>query len=91
MTEKDWAKIYKALGNENRIKIIRMLYPSHQLSVTEIQQKLGISYRWVSINLNNLKRVGIVESEGKQGRVFYYLNPSLSRPVRSALQTFNSL
>lgn len=88
MNEKDWAKIYKALGNENRIKIIKMLHPSHKLSVTEIQHKLGISYRWVSINLNNLKRVGIVESEGKQGRVFYYLNPSLSQTIHNTIQIF---
>lgn len=86
MNEKDWAKIYKALGNENRIKIIKMLHPSHKLSVTEIQHRLGISYRWVSINLNNLKRVGIVESEGKQGRVFYYLNPSLPQPIHNTIQ-----
>jgi len=88
MNEKDWAKIYKALGNENRIKIIKMLHSSHKLSVTEIQHKLGISYRWVSINLNNLKRVGIVESEGKQGRVFYYLNPSLSQAIHNTIQIF---
>jgi len=88
MNEKEWAKIFKALANENRLKIVKMLYRGHKRSVSEIKRALGISYKWTSINLNNLKRVGILESEGRKGQVFYYVNPQISKSARQAIRIF---
>lgn len=88
MNEKEWAKIFKALGNENRIKIIELLSHKHKMSVSEIKRALGISFKWTSVNLNNLKRVGILESEGRKGQVFYYINPKIPGSARRALRLF---
>jgi len=88
MNEKGWAKIFKALANENRLKIVGMLHRGHKMSVSEIKRALGISYKWTSLNLNNLKRVGILESEGRKGHVFYYLNPKISEAARRAIRAF---
>ncbi|GMR19077.1 MAG: hypothetical protein BMS9Abin34_203 [Patescibacteria group bacterium] len=88
MNEKEWEKIFKALGNENRLKIIKMLWGGKKMSVSEIRQKLGISYKWTSLNLNNLKRVGILESRGARGQVFYYMSPKLSKKVISVIRPF---
>lgn len=90
MNEKEWEKIFKALGNENRIKIIKMLWGGKQMSVSEIRQKLDISYKWTSLNLNNLKRVGILESRGASGQVFYYVSPKLPARVINIIRTFLS-
>lgn len=85
MNEKDWAKIFRALGNENRIKIIKMVMQGRHLTVSQIQERLGISFKWTSFNLNNLKRVGILESAGKANHVFYYLKPNLPKLILDIL------
>ncbi|MDP1710771.1 MAG: winged helix-turn-helix domain-containing protein [candidate division WWE3 bacterium] len=88
MKEKEWTKVFKALGNENRLQIIKLLYLRKSLSVSEIRNALGISYKWTSFNLNNLSRIGILESKGMQGQVFYFLNPNLPDKVRKIIQIF---
>ncbi len=85
---KDWTKIFKGLGNENRLKIIRYLYPTRVFTVTEIKEKLGISFKWTSQNLVDLERIGILESEGKGGHVLYRLCPNLPRKVFQIIETF---
>ena len=85
---KDWTKIFKGLGNDNRLKIIRFLYPTRVFTVTEIKEKLGISFKWTSQNLVDLERIGILESEGKGGYVLYRLHPNLPKKVVQIIETF---
>lgn len=85
---KDWTKIFKGLGNENRLKIIRFLYPTRVFTVTEIKDKLGISFKWTSQNLVDLEKIGILESEGKRGHIIYRINPNLSKKVSKIIETF---
>ena len=85
---KEWTKIFKGLGNGNRLKIIQFLYPTEVLTVTEIKEKLGISYKWTSRNLVDLEKIGILESEGKRGHILYRIYPNLSQKIRKAIETF---
>lgn len=61
-----------------------------KMSVSEIRQNLSISYKWASLNLNNLNRVGILESRGSRGQVFYYPGPKLPKGLASLIRTFLS-
>lgn len=85
---KDWTKIFKGFGNENRIKIIKFLYPNRVFTVTEIKEKLGISFKWTSQNLVDLEKIGILESEGKRGHIIYRIHPNLSPKVIRIIETF---
>lgn len=85
---KEWTQIFKGMGNENRLKIIRFLYPTKVFTVTEIKEKLGISFKWTSQNLVDLERIGILESEGKGGHVLYRLRPNLSKKIIQIIETF---
>ena len=85
---KEWTKIFKALGNESRLKIIKLLYPRKHLSVGKIFREVGISFKGTSKHLIILTNLNIVENEGKSGRVWYYLSPSMRIEVRQIIEKF---
>lgn len=87
---KEWTRVFKALSNPNRLKILALLYPRGRLSVNTIASRLGISPKNTSRNLLILSGAGILESEGKSGRVFYFTNPSLNKNVRGIIEIFLS-
>lgn len=57
----------KALGEETRLRILRLLFKK-QLSVNEISERLGVSQYNVSKHLRILREAGLLETEkdGKQ-------------------------
>ena len=59
---KELTKIFKALGDRNRFRIVKMLQ-KRPLCVCEIREVLGISQPAVSRSLNILKNAGLVEDE----------------------------
>ncbi|MEX1068516.1 MAG: winged helix-turn-helix domain-containing protein [Patescibacteria group bacterium] len=85
---KDWTKIFKGLGNENRLKIIKFLYPTKSLTVTELKEKLGISFKWTSQNLVDLEKISILESEGFRGHVVYRIHRNLPKKLIKIIETF---
>lgn len=87
--EKRWTIIFKALGNVNRIKVIKMLSASNQMSVTEISEKLGISLKSTSRHLSILQNLDILESEGRDGFVFYYISKKVPVDLRRAITLFS--
>lgn len=64
------ADFFKALSHPVRIKILELLRPG-ELSVTELQDHLGIESSGVSQNLSVLRHQNIVESR-KVGTTVYY-------------------
>lgn len=88
MNEKEWTKIFKGFANENRLRIIKMLYPHWELSVSEVRRKLGISYKWTSKNLVDLEKIGILRSRGTKGQVFYSVSPNLTQKIRKVIKEF---
>jgi DNA-binding transcriptional ArsR family regulator len=60
----------KALGEENRLRIVRMLL-TKQCSVNEIAEELGISQYNISKHLRVLREAGLLEQE-KQGQQRLY-------------------
>ncbi|WP_333871590.1 metalloregulator ArsR/SmtB family transcription factor [Desulforamulus putei] len=66
-------KFYKALGDVNRLNILRML-SGQELSVCEIMQGLNLSQPAVSHHLKILRQADLVESVKHGKLVLYTLN-----------------
>ena len=77
-------KILKALGDKNRLRIIKMLQ-KRQLCVGEITQILGLATSTVSKHLSVLRGAGIV-NDTKDGKwAIYHLNHSAKNLYISSL------
>jgi DNA-binding transcriptional ArsR family regulator len=80
-----WTGVFKGLGNPNRLKILKLLNKNNEMSVGSLAEELEISFKNTSWNLKILRDLGIVEYRGKQDRVFYYLNPRISKDIRTII------
>ena len=83
---KEKAKIFKALSDPNRLRIVKMLQAKH-LCVCEITEVLGLATSTVSKHLSILRDVGFI-SEEKDGKwVNYKINPKPSDQRISSILT----
>jgi ArsR family transcriptional regulator, arsenate/arsenite/antimonite-responsive transcriptional repressor len=64
------AELFKALADENRLKIIKML-SEKELCVCEIYDKLNMSQPAISHHLKILRVAGLVK-DTKEGKWIYY-------------------
>lgn len=72
----DIVDIFKALADENRIRILNLL-KNGELCVCDVEAVLGITQSNTSRHLNRLKIAGIITSEKKSQWVYYRLNNSV--------------
>ena len=70
------AKVFKALGDDLRLRIIESLF-GRELSVSEITENTGIQYSQVSHHLSVLRNAGIVSNLRAGKYVIYKINPEL--------------
>ena len=72
----NYVTIYKALGDENRLRILLML-KERPLCVCEIHEVLDIALSTISAHLKLMKNTGLIEDE-KDGRwVIYRLSENI--------------
>jgi predicted transcriptional regulator len=88
MNFKKETKIFKALGNENRLKIIKLLYPNNKLSVIEITDEINLSEKSTSKHLIQMANLNILENQGKEGRVYYYIDPKIDPKIKEIIENF---
>lgn len=69
----DFIEIFKALGDETRIRILGILLEA-ELCVCEVETILGITQSNASRHLNKLKNAGIIVSDKKSQWVYYRVN-----------------
>ena len=82
---KRWTVVFRALANINRLKIIKILSDENKLSVSDIAQKLVISFKATSNHLALLKNLDVLEAQGVNGHVFYSINPKMPRDFQSII------
>jgi SAM-dependent methyltransferase len=71
-------ELYRLLGDEVRLRLLRVLAGKHgRLNVTELTLVLGIAQSGVSRHLRLLKEAGLVVEERGGGFSFYRLSPAL--------------
>ncbi|MDD3840839.1 MAG: metalloregulator ArsR/SmtB family transcription factor [Clostridia bacterium] len=69
----DFIEIFKALGDENRIRILNLLIRG-ELCVCEVETMLEMTQSNASRHLNKLKSAGIITSDKKSQWVYYRIN-----------------
>ena len=84
------AEFFKALSHPARIKILEMIR-NNELSVTELQDHLGIDSSSVSQHLSVLRHKNIVDSR-KSGTTVYYRirDPEILELLEVARRIFNN-
>ncbi len=69
-----YISFFKALANEERIEIVRLLKKNDEMFAQDIEKRFYLEQSTTSHHLNMLKKAGIAKSR-KQGRkVFYSLD-----------------
>jgi len=81
---KNMAEVLKSLGDEKRLKIIKILASNidETFCVSDIAQQLGISQPATSQHIKVLKNIGILEENRRGFRVFYTINSDVLAEYR---------
>ena len=66
-------KIFKALANEHRIRLLNVLMKEGEKEISEVAKKLGLPYKTVARNLKILEQTNLVNSRRWKGLVYYSL------------------
>jgi len=64
-----------------------MFYSGGKMNVTEVSEKLKISFMATSRHLSLLRMLSVLTTEGKDGHVFYYLSPDLPKDFQKIIKT----
>jgi DNA-binding transcriptional ArsR family regulator len=83
---KRWTDVFRTLANINRLKIIKLLADGRKMSVTDIAEDLGISFKATSNHLALLKNLDVLEAQGTAGHVFYSINPQLPKDFQKIIE-----
>jgi ArsR family transcriptional regulator len=66
-------KIFKALANEHRVKLLHSLMKKGEKEISELAKEIGIPYKTAARNLKILEQTNLVISRRWQGLVYYSL------------------
>lgn len=82
---KEYAEIFRALGDETRLRILYLLLTAEkELCVCELTDSLKVSQYNVSRHLKILKHSGLV-NDRKEGRWVYFSVPKDKNPFKETL------
>ena len=85
MTDKTLAKVFKALGDETRLEIVRML-AGKERCVCAFLNAFNMTQPAISNHLRVLREAGVV-LDAREGRwIFYRLNPEAFQAVETVCQ-----
>ena len=71
---KRFIKAFKALANEERIEIIKLLKKNTEMFAQDIEKHFFLEQSTTSHHLNTLRRAGIAKARKDGRRVFYSIN-----------------
>ena len=78
----------KALGEETRLRMVRLLF-KERMSVTEISEHLNVSQYNVSKHLRVMREAGLVEIEKSGQQRLYTVSPKLKSQVAANNQVLD--
>ena len=78
------AEVFKALGDSNRLRIIKMLASNmeNSLCVVDLAKRLGITQPAASQHIKVLKNIGILEPNREGYHVYYYINKKILKKYK---------
>jgi len=81
-------KVFKALANQKRLNILRLLMRDGELPVSVISKKLRISFTSASKNLLKLENVGLIKRREDSIWIYYEINRNKEYFYRELLFKF---
>jgi DNA-binding transcriptional ArsR family regulator len=81
------ARVYKALGDEQRLRILRLLRDG-ELYAQQIVERTGLHQSVVSRHLEFMRAVGLVIGRRQSNMKFYSLNPAMRDELGKTLDLF---
>lgn len=76
---KDMSKVFTALGDEHRQRILLTFEPGERLNVGQIAEVSTLSRSAVSHHLKILREAGVLESRKEGKEVYFWLNKAFLR------------
>lgn len=74
MSDKDVLKILKALANENRFLILKLLYKNKEMYVGDLAEAMNSAFRSVSGDLAILRKASLVQWRKKFIKKYYSID-----------------
>jgi len=81
MDTKNSTKIFKALGNERRLLILKHLLERKELTVGQISELISLSFKSVSKHLSILENVNLVKSRQIGLNRLYSINQKAQKEI----------
>ncbi len=81
-------KVFKALANQKRLNMLRLLMREGELPVSVISKRLKISFTSASKNLLKLENVGLVKRRENSIWIYYEINRDRKYPYQELLFKF---
>ena len=66
--------LFKALANEDRLKIIQLLLKNKEMCAQDVEKHFYLEQSTTSHHLNTLRRAGITKSRKKGRNIFYSIH-----------------
>ncbi len=78
-------KVLKALANQRRLEIVRLLKKRRQATVGEIAEAIDLSFRATSKHLGVLRSAEILDKKQQGLQVWYFLSDQSSAVAKSVI------
>lgn len=79
-------KFFKALSNEERIEIVKLLKKNKEMFAQDIEKRFYLEQSTTSHHLNMLKRAGITKSRKEGRKIFYSIDFDSFREIWDEFQ-----
>lgn len=80
------AKVFKALGDPNRLRIVQMIVATGEICVQDFTRALDLSQSTISHHLKLLVEAGLLERRQRGTWSFYALSDETAETVRGYLR-----
>ncbi|MCC6657047.1 MAG: helix-turn-helix transcriptional regulator [Rhodocyclaceae bacterium] len=82
---KDMSRVFTALGDEHRQRILLTFEPGERLNVGQIAEVSTLSRSAVSHHLKILREAGVLDSRKEGKEVFFWLNKDFLRETLASV------
>lgn len=79
------AEIFKAFGEEARIRILSLIHHNEEMCVSDLEQILDYTQTKTSRHINYLKNVGLLGIKKRDQWIYYYIREEYSGVIAQTL------
>ena len=85
MRTKELEKLFRALGNKRRLRIIKLFFKDGEISVSDVASAIKLSLKATSRHLLNLFNAEVIEREQRSKNVYYKIPNHLNQPIKDLI------